>query len=116
MSETVPKPDTDVIIGVDTHKLTHTAVAVSALGVRLDAVLAVLQARVMVFNSFSRSHGRPRTNASNCARVSESERGAVEVAATHAKRPALSRRAAHQTPKPSCTSSLTRVPRALAKR
>ena len=38
MSETVPKPDTDVIIGVDTHKLTHTAVAVSALGVRLGGL------------------------------------------------------------------------------
>ena len=36
MSETVP--DTDVVIGVDTHKLTHAAVAISALGVRLGSV------------------------------------------------------------------------------
>ena len=34
----------------------------------------------------------------------------------HAKRPAFSRRAAHHTPKPSCTSSLMRVARALANR
>jgi len=36
MSKTAP--DTDVVIGVDTHKLTHTAVAISALGVRLGSV------------------------------------------------------------------------------
>ena len=36
MSKTAP--DTDVVIGVDTHKLTHAAVAVSALGVRLGSV------------------------------------------------------------------------------
>ena len=36
MSET--PPDTDIIIGVDTHKLTHAAVAISALGVRLGTI------------------------------------------------------------------------------
>ncbi len=36
MSETVPIPD--VIIGVDTHKLTHAAVAINALGVRLGTM------------------------------------------------------------------------------
>ena len=36
MSETAP--DTDVVIGVDTHKLTHAAVAISALGIRLGSV------------------------------------------------------------------------------
>ena len=36
MSETAPEPD--IIIGVDTHKLTHAAVAISALGVRLGAI------------------------------------------------------------------------------
>jgi transposase len=33
MSETAA--NADIIIGVDTHKLTHTAVAISALGARL---------------------------------------------------------------------------------
>ena len=36
MSETAP--DADVIIGVDTHKATHAAVAISALGVRLGGL------------------------------------------------------------------------------
>ena len=36
MSETAP--GTDVIIGVDTHKLTHAAVAISALGARLGTM------------------------------------------------------------------------------
>ena len=36
MSETVPIPD--VIIGVDTHKLTHAAVAINALGARLGTM------------------------------------------------------------------------------
>src|SRR5215203_5570506 len=36
MSETVTS--TDVIIGVDTHKLTHAAVAISALGARLGTM------------------------------------------------------------------------------
>jgi len=36
MSKTAP--DTDVVVGVDTHKLTHTAVAINALGVRLGSV------------------------------------------------------------------------------
>ena len=36
MSETAP--DTDVIIGVDTHKSTHAAVAINALGVRLGGL------------------------------------------------------------------------------
>ena len=31
MSKTVPS--TDVIVGIDTHKLTHAAAAISALGV-----------------------------------------------------------------------------------
>ena len=36
MSET--PPSTDIIIGVDTHKLTHAAVAISVLGVRLGTM------------------------------------------------------------------------------
>ena len=36
MSETVPIPD--VIIGVDTHKLTHAAAAINALGARLGTM------------------------------------------------------------------------------
>lgn len=68
----------------------------------------------MVLSSGSRSHGRPRTNALNCALVSDKDRGDVGVAGTQAKRPTLSRRAAHQIPKPSCTINLMRVPRALA--
>jgi transposase len=36
MSET--PPSTDIIIGVDTHKLTHAAVAISVLGVRLETI------------------------------------------------------------------------------
>lgn len=36
MSETAPIPD--VIIGVDTHKLTHAAAAINALGTRLGAM------------------------------------------------------------------------------
>jgi transposase len=38
MRETTPKPGTDIIIGVDTHKLTHAAVAISALGARLGSL------------------------------------------------------------------------------
>jgi transposase len=38
MRETTPKPGTDIIIGVDTHKLTHAAVAISALGARLGTM------------------------------------------------------------------------------
>ena len=41
---------------------------------------------------------------------------AVDPTGSQAKRPACSRRAAHQMPKPSCTSSLMRVARALANR
>jgi transposase len=36
MNETAP--DTDVIIGVDTHKATQAAVTISALGVRLGSL------------------------------------------------------------------------------
>ena len=36
MSKTVP--NTDVIVGIDTHKLTHAAAAISALGVRLGSM------------------------------------------------------------------------------
>lgn len=36
MSET--SPDNDIIVGVDTHKSTHAAVAISALGARLDSL------------------------------------------------------------------------------
>lgn len=36
MSKTVPS--TDVIVGIDTHKLTHAAAAISALGVRLGSM------------------------------------------------------------------------------
>lgn len=43
----------------------------------------------MVIDSGSRSHGRPRTSASNCALVSDKDTGDVVVAGTHAKRPAL---------------------------
>ena len=41
MSNTAPStnaPSTGVIVGVDTHKLTHAAVAISALGARLGAI------------------------------------------------------------------------------
>jgi len=55
---------------------------------------------------------RPRT--SNCAFVNSATRSAPGAA--HTKRPWFRRRAAHHTPKPSCTSSFSRVPRALAKR
>lgn len=36
MSETVPA--TCVIVGVDTHKLTHAAVAINSLGARLGTM------------------------------------------------------------------------------
>ena len=36
MNET--PPSTDILIGVDTHKLTHAAVAISALGARLGSL------------------------------------------------------------------------------
>ena len=36
MSDTAPS--TDVIIGVDTHKSTHAAVAISAFGARLGTM------------------------------------------------------------------------------
>jgi hypothetical protein len=42
--------------------------------------------------------------------------GPAESRSSQTKRPACSRRVAHHTPKPSCTSSLMRVARALAKR
>ncbi|MBP0447320.1 hypothetical protein J8J14_21350 [Roseomonas sp. SSH11] len=38
MRETTPKLGADIIIGVDTHKLTHAAVAISALGARLGTM------------------------------------------------------------------------------
>jgi hypothetical protein len=69
--------------------------------------------RVMTCICSSRCHGRPSTSASNCARV---RAGVVSPARGQAKRPWLRRRVAHHTPKPSCTTSFTRVPRALANR
>ena len=60
-----------------------------------------------------RRQGSPTTSASNWACVSDSGPDAVSPSG-HSKRPAFSRRAAHHTPKPSCTSSFTRVARALA--
>ena len=38
MSKTAPDTDVGVGVGVDIHKLTHTAVAINALGVRLGSV------------------------------------------------------------------------------
>nr|WP_296315723.1 transposase [Pseudomonas sp.] len=62
MSETVPKPDTDVIIGVDTHKLTHTAVAVSALGVRLGGLTIPASSRgYQALQAWARSLGAIRS-------------------------------------------------------
>jgi hypothetical protein len=45
-----------------------------------------------------------------------SDSGAAAASRGHTKRPAFRRRAAHHTPKPSCTSNLMRVARALANR
>ena len=53
-------------------------------------------------------------SASNCAWVSAAP--SCPPGADQTKRPWFKRRAAHQTPKPSCTSSFKRVPLALAKR
>ena len=48
--------------------------------------------------------------------ASVSVAGAADPSRGQMKRPWFKRRAAHHTPKPSCTSSLMRVPRALANR
>lgn len=40
-----PVPDADIIIGVDTHKSTHVAVAISALGARLGSLSIPASAR-----------------------------------------------------------------------
>jgi hypothetical protein len=34
---TVPPPPTSIVVGVDTHKYVHVAVAIDRLGTRLDA-------------------------------------------------------------------------------
>ena len=61
MSETAFKPDTDIIIGVDTHKLTHAAVAISALGARLGAVTIPANSRgYQTLQTWARSLGSIR--------------------------------------------------------
>ena len=55
----------------------------------------------------TRSQGRPSTRASNCARVSSR----LAPIGTRAKLPWFKRRAASQTPIPSCTSTFMRSPR-----
>ena len=70
--------------------------------------------RVITLISGRRCQGRPTIKASNCGCVNAS--GVTAAWRGHTKRPAFRRLAAHHTPKPSCTSSLMRVARALAKR
>ena len=74
--------------------------------------------RVMTCDCGNRCQGSPRTSASNCCCVSVSAALPalpLSLGFGHTKPPVLRRRAQHQTPKPSCTSSLTRFARALAK-
>jgi hypothetical protein len=61
-----------------------------------------------------RCHGSPSTSALNCACVSVAV--ATDPSRGQRKRPWFTRRAAHHMPKPSCTSSLMRVPRTLENR
>jgi hypothetical protein len=72
--------------------------------------------RVTTCDCCSRCQGKPTTSASNCCCVRVRVAPLSPVIPGHMKCPVFSRRAAHRTPKPSCTSSLTRVARALAKR
>jgi hypothetical protein len=101
------------------HRAAADGLAPSAHAMSTEARVArgpSAQARVITLISSRRCHGSPSTRASNCARVSSSAGDTVAPAGSHAKRPACSRRDAHQMPKPSCTSSFSRVARALANR
>ena len=79
-------------------------------------VMSLHHMRVITLICSRRCHGRPTTRASNCACVNVVGAAPAGAWRGHAKRPSFKRLAAHHTPKPSCTSSLIRVARALANR
>ena len=70
--------------------------------------------RVMDCICSSRLHGSPSTKASNCGFVSESEVALSAAQRGYSNPPRLSRRAAHHTSKPSCSSNFMRLALALA--
>ena len=96
----------------------ESAAAAESLKVRAQQLVQAVanHMRVMALICASRSHGRPSTRASNCGCVNVIGADPCSTPRGHTKRQTFKRRAAHHTPNPSCTSSLMRPARALAKR